>query len=427
LLQDIGTPRARRDEPHRSNGHRGASAERGGASWVCGVQGRGVLEPGIRSALAEPLHRAEGAEGEGASCARPSEDPARVVLDSLSEIRLLSQSTLRYRRQVLALKEFFANRNITAFFLDDRTAEINDLQLHSVPHGVVVLERLAPMYCAPRRRLEVVKVRGVNYRGGFHDFSIVTGGIVVFRRPPLTAHRKDAVAGQITSGLGEMDALTGGGLRRGNSTLIMGPAGVGKSTLATQYAVAAAARGERVAMFVFDESIGTLFQRSEDLGMPLSRLVDEERISVQQVEPAELAPGELGCLVRDAVEQSGVKVVIIDSLNGYLNAMPEERFLTLHLHELLSFLGERGVTTILVMAQHGLIGAGMTSSVDVSYLADCVILLRYYESNAKIQKAISVLKKRSGPHEKWIRDYDMGSSRRDPTSRSWTGRSGSRR
>jgi circadian clock protein KaiC len=336
------------------------------------------------------------------------EKPARVVLDSLSEIRLLSQSTLRYRRQILALKEFFANRNITAFFLDDRTAELNDLQLHSVPHGVVVLERLAPMYGAPRRRLEVVKVRGVNYRGGFHDFSIVTGGIVVFPRPPLTAHRKEAIAGQITSDLPELDALTGGGLRRGNSTLVMGPAGVGKSTLATQYAVAAAARGERVAMFVFDESIGTLFQRSEDLGMPLARWVEEERISAQQIEPAELAPGEFGCLVRDAVEKSGVKVVVIDSLNGYLNAMPEERFLTLHLHELLSYLGERGVTTILVMAQHGLIGAGMTSSVDVSYLADCVILLRYYESNAQIHKAISVLKKRSGPHEKWIRDYDMG-------------------
>lgn len=335
------------------------------------------------------------------------EQPKRVVLDSLSEIRLLSQSTLRYRRQILALKEFFANRNITAFFLDDRTAEINDLQLHSVPHGVVVLERLAPMYGAPRRRLEVVKVRGVNYRGGFHDFSIVTGGIVVFPRPKFTSHRKDSTTGQISSGIKGIDELTGGGLGRGNSTLIMGPAGAGKSTLAVQYVVAAAARGERAAMFVFDESLGTLFARAEDLSMPLRKTVDDGMVTIQQIDPAELAPGEFGCEVRKAVEENDVKVVVIDSLNGYLNAMPEERFLTLHLHELLCYLGERGVATILVMAQHGLIGAGMTASVDVSYLADCVILLRYYEADAQIHKAISVLKKRSGPHEKFIRDYDM--------------------
>ncbi len=336
------------------------------------------------------------------------EQPRRVVLDSLSEIRLLSQSTLRYRRQILALKEFFANRNITAFFLDDRTAEVNDLQLHSVPHGVVVLERLAPMYGAPRRRLEVVKVRGVKYQGGFHDFSIVTGGLVVFPRPRVTAHRRGLELDPISSGVGEIDALTGGGLSRGNSTLLMGPAGTGKSTLATQYAVAAAARGERAAMFVFDESLGTLFARSKGVAMPLEEAVRDGQVLVQQIDPAELAPGEFACLVREVVEKQGAKVVVIDSLNGYLNAMPEERFLTLHLHELLGYLGERGVATLVVMAQHGLIGAGMASAVDISYLADCVILLRYYESAARIHKAISVLKKRSGSHEKWIRDYSMG-------------------
>ncbi|MEO5729992.1 MAG: ATPase domain-containing protein [Byssovorax sp.] len=335
--------------------------------------------------------------------------PKRVVLDSLSEIRLLSQSTLRYRRQILALKEFFANRNITAFFLDDRTAEINDLQLHSVPHGVVVLERLAPMYGAPRRRLEVVKVRGVNYRGGYHDFSIVTGGIVVFPRPRFASHRHESTSGQISSAIKGIDDLTGGGLGRGNSTLIMGPAGAGKSTLAIQYVVAAAARGERSAMFVFDESLGTLFARAEALSMPLRAAVRDGLVSVQQVDPAELTPGEFGCEVLKAVEEQDARVVVIDSLNGYLNAMPEERYLTLHLHELLCYLGERGVATILVMAQHGLIGSGMTASVDVSYLADCVILLRYYEANAQIHKAISVLKKRSGPHEKFIRDYDLRS------------------
>ncbi|MEP7125277.1 MAG: ATPase domain-containing protein [Byssovorax sp.] len=338
------------------------------------------------------------------------EQPKRVVLDSLSEIRLLSQSTLRYRRQILALKEFFANRNITAFFLDDRTAEDNDLQLHSVPHGVVVLERLAPIYGAPRRRLEVVKVRGVKYRGGFHDFNIVTGGIVVFPRPRLSPHRAATAMGQIESGIAGIDALTGGGLGRGNSTLIMGPAGTGKSTLAVQYVIAAAARGERSAMFIFDESTGTLLSRANALSMPLEKCVNDGNVFIQQIDPAELAPGEFGYEVRRAVEEHHVKVVVIDSLNGYLNAMPEERFLTLHLHELLTYLGERGIATILVMAQHGLIGAGMTSSVDVSYLADCVILLRYYEAHAQIHKAISVLKKRSGPHEKYIRDYGMSAA-----------------
>lgn len=334
--------------------------------------------------------------------------PKRLVLDSLSEIRLLSQSTLRYRKQILALKDFLSKRNITALFLDDRTSEINDLQLHSVPHGVVVLERLAPIYGAPRRRLEVVKIRGLHFRGGYHDFTIVSGGIRVFPRPLPGEHRVDSVTDdQIASGVEEIDTLTGGGLRRGNSTLIMGPAGVGKSTLSTQYAVAAAAKREHVAMFVFDESLGTLYARSRDLGIPLADYIEKGLIHIQQIDPAELAPGEFAQLVRAAVEEHEAKVIVIDSLNGFLAAMPEERFMSLHLHELLSYLGERSVATIIVMAQHGLIGH-MQSTIDVSYLADCVILLRYYEADAEIRKAISVLKKRSGPHERTIRDFDMG-------------------
>lgn len=335
--------------------------------------------------------------------------PKRVVLDSLSEIRLLSQSSHRYRKQILALKAYLANRKITALFLDDRTSEQKDLQLHSVPHGVIVLERLAPVYGAPRRRLEVVKVRGVHFRGGYHDFTIKHGGIQVYPRPRTTSHDIDSVGDHVSSGIPEIDRLSGGGIRRGNSTLIMGPAGVGKSTLATQYAVASAERGDKAAIFAFDESLGTLFMRSGDLGMPLRKQVENGDVIVQQIDPAEMSPGEFTKVVRDSVQKQGVKLVVIDSLNGYLNAMPEESFLTLHLHELLGFLGECGVVTIIVMAQHGLIGSNMTSSVDISYLADCVILLRYFEVNGGLKKAISVLKKRSGNHERLIREYSMKS------------------
>lgn len=333
--------------------------------------------------------------------------PQRVVLDSLSEIRLLSQSTLRYRKQILGLKQYFSNRGATVLFLDDRTSEGNDLQLHSVPHGVLILERRAPLYGAPRRRLEVVKLRGVNFSGGFHDFTIERGGIRVFPRLVAAEHRGHPEEGSLSSGIEEIDSLLGGGIELGASTLIMGPAGVGKSTLATQYAAAAANAGHHAALFVFDESRRSLFARSRAIGLDLQTYVESGSISVQQVDPAELAPGEFAHLVRESVEQRNAKVVVIDSLNGYLNAMPEERFLTLHLHELLTFLGDHGVATILVMAQHGLIGANMVTSVDVSYLADCVVLLRYYESGGELHKAISVMKKRSGEHERAIRDYRM--------------------
>ncbi len=333
--------------------------------------------------------------------------PQRVVLDSLSEIRLLSQSNLRYRKQILALKQYFTNRGATVLFLDDKTAEGNDLQLHSVPHGVILLERRAPLYGAPRRRLEIIKLRGVNFRGGYHDFTIRRGGIELYPRLIAARDRGDGGDGLLASGIAEIDALLGGGLDLGSSTLIMGPAGVGKSTLATQYAVAAAERGERSALFIFDESRRSLLKRSTAVGMDMTKSLQSDLITVQQVDPAELAPGEFADLVRIAVERDQAKVLIIDSLNGYLNAMPEERFLTLHLHEMLTFLGDHGVATILVMAQHGLIGSNMVSSVDVSYLADCVVLLRYYEAEGELHKAISVMKKRSGSHEKAIREFSM--------------------
>jgi len=334
--------------------------------------------------------------------------PQRVVLDSLSEIRLLSQSNLRYRKQILALKQYFTNRGATVLFLDDKTAEGNDLQLHSVPHGVILLERRAPLYGAPRRRLEIIKLRGVDFRGGYHDFTIRRGGIELYPRLIAARDRGEGGDGHLASGIVEIDALLGGGLELGSSTLIMGPAGVGKSTLATQYALAAANRGERSAIFIFDESRRSLLKRSTAVGLDMTRSLQSDLIKVQQVDPAELAPGEFANLVRLAVERDNAKVLIIDSLNGYLNAMPEERFLTLHLHEMLTFLGDHGVATILVMAQHGLIGSNMISSVDVSYLADCVVLLRYYEAEGELHKAISVMKKRSGAHEKAIREFSMG-------------------
>jgi circadian clock protein KaiC len=335
--------------------------------------------------------------------------PDRVVLDSLSEIRLLAQSSLRYRKQILALKQFFDRRNITALFLDDRTSDVKDMQLQSVPHGVVELERYTPNYGTARRRMQIVKVRGLKFRAGYHDFNIITGGIVVYPRLVAAESRIRVMQSFASSGIADLDQLLGGGIDRGTSTLIMGPAGGGKSALATQYAVAAAARGEKAAFFTFDESLTTLFNRSDAIGFGLSDLVGAGKITVQQVDPAELQPGEFAHLVRDAVEQDGARVIIIDSLNGYLNAMPEERYLLLHLHELLAFLGQHGVATILVYAQHGLLGHQMFSTVDISYLADCVILVRYYEAHGEVSKAISVIKKRSGAHETSIRGMQITS------------------
>ncbi len=336
--------------------------------------------------------------------------PDRVVLDSLSEIRLLAQSTLRYRKQILALKQFFAGRKVTVLFLDDRTSEVSDMQLQSVPHGVVELERFTPLYGAARRRLQLVKMRGLNFRDGYHDFSILTGGIVVYPRLVAAEHRRLVPLERVSSGLSTLDGMLGGGIDRGTSTLLMGPAGSGKSALGTQFAVAAAMRGEKATMFIFEESLSSLFHRSQSLGMPLHEWVDNGTIDIRQVDPAQLQPGEFAHLVRQSVSQHGARVLVIDSLNGYLNAVPEEQFLLLHLHELLSYLGQNGVATVLVFAQHGLVGTAMHTAVDVSYLADCVLLLRYFESHGKIRKALSIVKKRSGGHDTSIRDFILQAS-----------------
>ena len=331
-------------------------------------------------------------------------NPTRIVFDSLSEMRLLAQSSLRYRRQILALKQFFIGRNCTVLLLDDRTSEGSDLQLQSIAHGVIALEQLAPVYGAARRRLRVTKCRGTSFRAGYHDFSIQKGGIAVFPRLVAAEHHRDFERSRIESGVTALDALLGGGPDRGTSTLLLGPAGSGKSTIAVQYAVAAAERGDHAAIFAFDESIATLEARTAALGIGLARGRGAGQVRVDQIDPAEVSPGEFAAIVRRAVEEDNARVVIIDSLNGYMHAMPDEKFLTAQLHELLTYLGRQGVTTLMVVAQHGLMGSNMVAPVDTSYLADSVVLFRFFEYAGKVKKAISVVKKRSGAHEESIRE-----------------------
>jgi circadian clock protein KaiC len=336
--------------------------------------------------------------------------PTCVVIDSLSELRLLSGNALRYRRQILALKQYFTARQCTVLLLDDLTDADRDLQMHSVVHAVILLELLNPEYGADRRRLRVRKYRGMAFRSGYHDYGIRTGGIDVYPRLVAAEHRSVTPRSKLASGIAEFDALLGGGLERGTSTLLVGPAGTGKSTLASQFAAAAAARGQKAAMFVFDESTTTLLARAAELNIDLTGGIEAGLISVKQINPAELSPGEFTHAIRSVVEEDDTAVVVIDSLNGYLNAMPAERFLTIQLHELLSYLGERNVVTILVSAHQGLMGQ-MHSTVDASYLADTIVLLRYFEDRGEVRQAISVMKKRGSQHERTIRELVFANGR----------------
>jgi circadian clock protein KaiC len=333
--------------------------------------------------------------------------PARLVFDSLSELRLLAGDPLRYRRQLLALKQFFRGRRCTVLLLDDLTSSGRDLQVQSIAHGVLVLEQLTPEYGADRRRLRVLKHRGRRFRGGYHDYVIQQGGMKVFPRLVAAEHRTNISSERYSSGVPKLDTLLGGGLERGTSTLVVGAAGTGKSSLAAQFVVSNADRGEKSAMFIFDESRHTLITRMAGLGVDLQSHVDSGRVVIRQVDPAEMTPGEFSHAIQDCVN-AGATAIVIDSLNGYLNAMPGERYLTIHLHEMLMFLGEKGVATLLIGAHQGMIGTQMLTPVDASYLADAVIVLRYFELRGEVRQAISVMKKRGGQHERTIREFSLG-------------------
>ncbi|MBO9135225.1 AAA family ATPase [Rhizobium sp. B230/85] len=344
--------------------------------------------------------------------------PSRVVLDSLSEIRLLAQSSLRYRRQILALKHFFARQGATVLLLDDMTTEMMDKTVHSVVHGVIHLEELAPDYGSERRRLRIIKYRGRAFRGGYHDLAIKTGGVEVFPRLRAAEHRTDFARNILPTGNAEFDSLLGGGIERGSSTLLIGPAGTGKSTFTFEFVKAAVARGEKAAVFIFDEELGLLFARMKAMGLDLEGLSDQGFVHIEQLDAAELSPGEFTRRVMDRVTEANAKTVIIDSINGYQSAMPDENALILHLHELLQYLNRQGANTFITVAQHGLFG-DMKSPVDVTYLADTVILLRYFEAAGRVRRAVSVIKKRAGRHEDTIREYridDTGLSLGAPLS-----------
>ena len=328
----------------------------------------------------------------------------RIVLDSLSEIRLLAQSSLRYRRQILAMKHYFARFGATVLMLDDLTTDILDKTVHSVAHGVIRLEEMTPDYGAERRRLRVVKYRAQGFRGGYHDFVIRAGGAQVFPRLVAADHRRDFIRGRIGTGLPAFDGLLGGGIEQGSSTLLLGPAGSGKTTLAWQFVAEAVRKGDKAAMFLFDEELGLLFDRAKPLGFDFKAMQATGRLQITQLDAAELSPGEFAYNVRQAADDPAMKTVVIDSLNGYQASMPHENSLILHMHELVQYLNRAGVSTFLTVAQHGLVGE-MKSPVDVTYLADAVILLRFFEAEGSVRRALSVIKKRGGKHEDTIREF----------------------
>ena len=337
--------------------------------------------------------------------------PDRLVLDALSELRMLAKDPLRYRRQILSLKDFMHDQNCTVLLLDDRTSRDADLQLHSIVHGVISMDKTSREYGKARRQVEILKLRGTPYSEGSHDYSIITGGVVVFPRLVAADSRNGGATECVSSGIPELDALTGGGLDRGTATLLIGPAGCGKTTIATHWVVSAAEHGETCAVFAFEEGPQTLLNRAAGLGMNLESHIASGRVGLERVDPAEMSPGELVAKVQNYVENKNARVVVFDSLNGYLQSMPGEHFLAIHLHELLAYLNNRGVLTLMILAQAGMIGSQMHSAIDVSYLADNILLLRYFEAHGEVRQAISTIKRRAGAHERTIRELKLGPDR----------------
>ena len=333
--------------------------------------------------------------------------PKRIVIDSLSELRLLAQSAIRYRRQILALKHFFATRKVTVLILDDKSASGGDLQLHSIAHGVVSLEQTLSGFGAQRRRMHVVKMRGLRYRGGYHDFEIERGGLRVYPRLVAARHDGSSLADPVSTGSDQLDLLMGGGLVPGTATLLTGPAGIGKTTAAVQCMLAALKRGTKAAYFLFDERLPTLLKRSAALGLDLQPHIDSGQLTIRAIDPAEMSPGEFAGAVCSAVEKDGVRMVVIDSLNAYLQSMPSEQFLVLQMHEMLTYLGQQGVVSMLILGLHGVTG-DVRQDVDLSYLSDTVVQLRFFEALGEVRQAISVIKTRTAPHERTIREFQIG-------------------
>jgi circadian clock protein KaiC len=365
------------------------------------------LSPESEQSILHPSEVELGETTRGVMAAVERVKPARVVFDSLSEMRLLAQNPLRYRRQVLALKGFFSSRGCTVLLLDDRSAEKDDLQLHSIAHGVINLEQVVDQYGPERRRLRVIKMRGIRFRGGEHDFNLDTGGLAVFPRLIAAEHRATRETSIVSTGTPELDKLMGGGLARGSNTLFSGPSGVGKTTSAIACVRAALLRGEKAAYYLFDEGLGTLLTRSRALGLEIDRFVDEGQLHMMTLDPAEVSPGEFANMVSRALDEANVQMVVIDSLNAYLQAMTGDKHLLLQMHELLTYLNQRGVVTILILGQHGILGE-VRSDVDLSYLSDAIVLFRFFEARGSLLKAVSVIKSRTSEHELTIREFRLG-------------------
>jgi len=365
------------------------------------------LSPDLEQSILYPSEVELGETTRAVMAAVERLQPNRLVFDSLSEMRLLAQDSLRYRRQILALKHFFASRNCTVLLLDDMTSQGGNLQLHSIAHGVIALEQGTGDYGPVHRNLRIVKMRGVRYRGGEHDLSLDTGGIHVYPRLIAAEHRSDFVLSVVSTGTEELDQILGGGLSRGSNTLLIGPSGVGKTTTAMSAVLTALQRGERAHYYLFDEGIGTLLHRSNALGMGIKPYLESGHLQLLALDPAEVSPGQFSNMVRQAVECAGVSMIVIDSLNAYMQSMPGAKFLALQMHELLSYLNQQGIVTLLVLGQHGLIGEVRTD-VDLSYLSDAIMLFRFFEAKGALLKAVSVVKSRTNHHELSIREFRLG-------------------